>query len=45
MPRLWAKIIRKHRIDRQATAECVWEEDEQVLILRVTDAQLAGSVD
>ena len=26
-------------------AECVWEEDEQVLILRVTDAQLAGSVD
>ena len=26
MPRLWARIIRKHRIARQATAECAWED-------------------
>ena len=24
MPRLWARIIKKHRIARQATAECAW---------------------
>lgn len=26
MPRLWARIIQKHRIVRQATAECTWDE-------------------
>lgn len=31
MPRLWARIIRKHRIDRQATAECAWAEAENAL--------------
>ena len=31
MPRLWARIIKKHRIDRQATAECRWEDVEDVL--------------
>ncbi|MDO4867361.1 MAG: hypothetical protein Q4C10_12505 [Clostridia bacterium] len=31
MPRLWAKIIRKHRIEKQATAECRWEEAEDAL--------------
>ena len=25
MPRLWARIIKKHRIERQATADCAWE--------------------
>ena len=31
MPRLWAKIIRKHRIERQATAPCAWEDAEDAL--------------
>ena len=31
MPRLWARIIKKHRIERQATAECRWEEAEDAL--------------
>ena len=31
MPRLWARIIRKQRIERQATAECAWEEAEDAL--------------
>ena len=24
MARLWARIIKKHRIERQATCECTW---------------------
>ena len=31
MPRLWAKIIKKHRIERQATAPCAWGEVEDAL--------------
>ena len=31
MPRLWARIIRKQRIERQATAECAWEEVQDAL--------------
>ena len=31
MPRLWAKIIKKHRIERQATAPCAWEGVEDAL--------------
>ena len=31
MPRLWARIIKKHRIDRQATAECPREGVEDAL--------------
>jgi len=31
MPRLWARIIRKHRIEKQATAECTWEGAEEAL--------------
>ncbi len=31
MPRLWARIIKKHRIERQATAECAWEGVEDAL--------------
>ncbi len=31
MPRLWARIIKKHRIDRQATAECPLENVEDAL--------------
>ena len=31
MARLWAKIIEKHRISRQATAECVPPEVEEAL--------------
>ena len=31
MPRLWAKIIKKHRIERQATAQCDWEGVEDAL--------------
>ena len=31
MARLWAKIIEKHRISRQATAECVPQEVEEAL--------------
>ena len=31
MPRLWARIIKKHRIERQATAECAWEGAEDAL--------------
>ena len=31
MPRLWARIIRKQRIERQATAECRWDEVEEAL--------------
>ena len=26
MPRLWARIIQKHRIAQQATWECAWED-------------------
>lgn len=32
MPRLWARIIRKHRIVQQATAPCAWGEVEDVLV-------------
>ena len=31
MARLWAKIIEKHRISRQATAECAPQEVEEAL--------------
>lgn len=31
MPRLWAKIIKKQRIERQATATCAWEDAEDAL--------------
>ena len=31
MPRLWAKIIKRHRIERQATAPCAWEGVEDAL--------------
>jgi len=31
MPRLWARIIRKHRIERQATQECRYDEVEDAL--------------
>ena len=31
MARLWARIIRKHRIERQATRECTWEGVEDAL--------------
>ena len=31
MPRLWAKIIKKHRIEKQATAVCAWGESEEAL--------------
>ena len=31
MARLWARIIKKHRIDRQATVECAWEGVEDAL--------------
>ena len=31
MPRLWARIIKKHRIERQATVECAWPEAEEAL--------------
>ena len=31
MPRLWARIINKHRIERQATAPCAWEGVEDAL--------------
>ncbi len=31
MPRLWAKIIKKHRIEKQATAPCTFEGVEDAL--------------
>ena len=31
MPRLWARIIRKHRIERQATYDCRYDEVEEAL--------------
>ncbi len=31
MPRLWAKIIKKHRIEKQATAPCTFECVEDAL--------------
>ena len=31
MPRLWAKIINKHRIEQQQTAQCAWEDAEEAL--------------
>ncbi len=31
MPRLWARIIQKHRIERQATAPCAFEEARDAL--------------
>ncbi len=31
MPRLWARIINKHRIARQATADCTFEGAEDAL--------------
>ena len=31
MPRLWARIINKHRIVKQNTYECAWEDAEDAL--------------
>ena len=31
MPRLWAKIIKKHRIEKQATVPCAFEGVEDAL--------------
>ena len=31
MARLWAKIIVKHRISRQTTADCIWGDAENTL--------------
>ncbi|MBQ3424033.1 MAG: hypothetical protein IJH38_02400 [Clostridia bacterium] len=31
MPRLWARIIRGHRIIRQATEACAWEDVPEAL--------------
>ncbi|MDL2206537.1 hypothetical protein LJC33_06485 [Eubacteriales bacterium OttesenSCG-928-N13] len=31
MSRLWLKIIKRHRIDRQQTAPCVWEDKDASL--------------
>ena len=31
MPRLWARIIRKHRIERQGTYDCRYEDVEEAL--------------
>ena len=31
MPRLWARIIKGHRIDRQATCDCRYEASEEAL--------------
>lgn len=31
MPRLWARIIRKQRIERQATQDCRYDEVEDAL--------------
>ncbi len=31
MPRLWGRIIKKHRIERQGTAECAFEGAEEAL--------------
>ena len=31
MARLWARIIRKHRIERQATYDCRFEDVEEAL--------------
>ena len=31
MARLWARIIRKHRIERQDTRTCAWEDAEEAL--------------
>ena len=31
MPRLWARIIKKHRIERQGTYDCKFEDVEEAL--------------
>lgn len=31
MPRLWARIIKRHRIDQQATRDCRFEDVEDAL--------------
>ena len=31
MPRLWARVIARHRILKQATRECVFDEAEEAL--------------
>ena len=31
MPRLWARIINRHRIERQATYDCQYSEAEEAL--------------
>lgn len=31
MPRLWARIIRKHCIERQTTCECTWADAQDAL--------------
>ncbi len=32
MSRLWARIINRHHIARQATIDCLWGEEERVLV-------------
>lgn len=31
MSRLWVKVMKKHRIDRQETAQCAWGEERAAL--------------
>ena len=31
MPRLWARIIKKNRIHKQATVPCAWEDIDEAL--------------
>ena len=31
MARLWARIIKKHRIEKQATAPCAWGDVDEAL--------------
>ena len=31
MPRLWARIIKKHRIERQGTYDCPYEDVQEAL--------------
>lgn len=31
MARLWARIIKNHRIDRQDTYPCIWGEEDEAL--------------
>lgn len=31
MPRLWARIMKKQRVERQQTVDCAWDEVEEGL--------------